>query len=215
MRSRDKAAQVIMDVGKLITQFWDWFVVSADHLSAMASAGKARELNDIVGPRVREFDQNLGWEIGPGLDKDWGLAISPNGVRNRLGLTQRIVASAPPMFQWEFYPAKPPKRWHGFFQMRNSRGQVVGINTRRWQYALTSYDDGSFVDITIVAPDTDRIDIDGRKAAAYIALDSDLGEQRVLESIGAVDVELAATPSLLGRLTKFEKLAQHLGELGL
>src|SRR5579863_9188193 len=90
--------------GNEIELFWRWF---SEHSSQL-------DPDSISNALVAELEKRLfsicrlDWEIGPGIDAANLFALSPRGEDQLLLLTRMMVARAPRLPDWEFYPAKPP-----------------------------------------------------------------------------------------------------------
>lgn len=132
-----------------IDDFWKWFSSVCD------SFGQAFE-NDRL---IRELDERIaelgdyGWELGPGArDPDASmLAFSPGGDVACLRETRHIVGRVPTCPGWEFYPAKPPKRWRRQVIVETADGELL-IDAAGWKYDLRQRSSGAF-DLMIVAPE--------------------------------------------------------------
>lgn len=168
-----------------ISDFWDWFCSYAEAISAdVENQDRLIELDR----RVLGLAPGLSWEIGPGKLKPWQLVISPN-LDHKLRETSRsIVAQAPNLDNWEFYSARQPKDWKYKFELRNEgNAEKFFIDASNWDFVLLSYPDGDR-EIILKAPGLRALSDEERWHVGAIVLESVLGEDAYLESVG--DFEL-------------------------
>jgi hypothetical protein len=88
-----------------IRAFWEWFVAAHERIAENPTA-------DAVIEEVDRRVSDLGcpaWEIGPGEQTDWFLALSPDGDLGSLALTREIVREAPKLPGWEILSCRPRK----------------------------------------------------------------------------------------------------------
>src|SRR5258708_49788 len=105
-----------------IGEFWHWFRDVAGMLAAnVESPALVKELDD----RVRQFDPELSWEIGPGISKSWQLVISPNLNRDLRDKARAIVSGAPVLAGWEFYSARQRKEWDYKLELESADGDEL------------------------------------------------------------------------------------------
>jgi hypothetical protein len=176
--SRDTARVTAEDH---IDAFWTWFADNSGRLSA-----------DLDAPVVlEELDQRVlemgcpAWEIGPGDQAEWFLALSPDGDQHALPLTQQIVSRAPSISDWEFLPRRPRKKWDLRFGIEAESGPIE-IDARRWRYVAYRYPDGLYDLVISVGNEVDLTDGD-RELAVQIAVEGQLGEEAVLTRVNEVE----------------------------
>lgn len=132
-----------------------------------------------------------GWEIGPGSEADWFLAISPDGDERALPLIQAIVSAAPPVDGWEFLPHRPKKSWDLRFEIEGDSGPI-DIDARTWSFVAYRYPDGLH-DLVVSVGDEAKLAPGDRELAVRIAVEGQLGEQALLTKINELEavVELS------------------------
>ena len=79
--------------------------------------------------------ERLDWEIGPGRNAPNMFALSPHGDHELLQITRNIVAKAPELDGWEFYPTKPPREWNLVFDVV-ANGKDVEIDAKLWEFVV-------------------------------------------------------------------------------
>jgi hypothetical protein len=167
-----------------IDEFWAWFVVNADELAIVD--GIDDEMVDEIDERVDVLAEGLTWELGPGLQSKHMFVIGPGNEREQLRESRRIIARAPALEGWEFYPAKPPKNWGGTFKIEVG-GEHRDVDVSGWRAVLLRYPDG-YVELHIEAPDLEDVPDTDRFTVAVTAVDSAIGEERRLEALDGISV---------------------------
>jgi hypothetical protein len=198
--------------GEKIASFWRWFCEHISLLETMIDASAVENLSPLMDEELASLTCALGWEVGPGLNKDYQLAFTLKGNLENLQIAQAIVSYAPQLTHWEFHSGRPPKVWDLTFSMLNKKKQIVEIDARNWEYALVGFDRCFFFDITILAPNLPPMDVLAKKQAATILLHGLLGEVAVLERIDRIEI-VKNRNGLESRLSDIENLPAHLTSL--
>ncbi len=194
---------------KKIEAFWNWFLSTAETLADLLERSSTKEIADLIEPRIKSLSDKIGWEIGPGLVKRYGFAISLNGSISNVPSALVIVAAAPVLAGWEFYCGLPPKKWDGRFRLKNRTGQTVSLDCSSWRYVLTGYDDNKFFDITALAQMRD-LDNKAKIQAVKIALRNILGERVMLERLDRIEVRDSTDPNLQENASALMDLGRHI-----
>jgi hypothetical protein len=114
------------------------------------------------------------------------LSFSPD-QRASIEITRQIVSAAPKCEGWEFYAAKPHKKWQQLFIMRGDRGADVRVDASSWDYVLRKLENGRYrviVETTGIAAHSQRF----KQTAAEILVEGELGEELALKAIEDVRV---------------------------
>ncbi len=165
-----------------ISRFWSWF---SDHSVELADANIPQTLIAQLEEQLFAIHR-LDWEIGPGRSAPNLFALSPRGDRQALKLTRGIVAQAPKLTGWEFYPAKQPREWNLVFSL-NVKDKEVEIDGKRWEFVAYKFDDGTY-DLVLKPDSTKGLSDDYLNWAATIIADGEIGEEKRLELIGNIEV---------------------------
>ena len=168
--------------------FWAWFAEISDAL--------ADDPQDDA--RLAELDRRVyalgcpAWEIGPGNEEGWFLALSPAGDADALALTQEIVGRAPEVPGWEFLPHRPKKNWFLQFEIEGDKG-LIQIDARSWHFVAYRYPDGVYDLVVSVGREID-LSAEDRELAVRIAVEGQLGEEALLTRLNEIRavVELSA-----------------------
>lgn len=191
-----------------ISQFWEWFSRNCKKFGPkFENEGLLKDLDGWV--------INLGdfiWELGPGTIAENMLVISPAGRIELLSQTEAIISKAPKLDGWEFYPAKPSKKWALVFDLYDESGGSTRIDASSWEYILLKYDDG-FFEIIIKASDIEKLDVAERQSAAEILLDGVLGEKTRILTISKIDVVSFFEEKYGNKGSSIKYLAEHIGKL--
>lgn len=177
-----------MAAGDEIDAFWAWFSETSDLIAA----------DPTDEALVEELDRRVSrlgcpaWEIGPGSEEDWFLALSPAGDSEALPLTQEIVSQAPRIPGWELLPHRPRKSWLLQFEIEGESGPIE-IDARSWQFVAYRYPDGVYDLVVSVGRETD-LGTEDRDLAVRMAVEGQLGEEALLTRINEIEavVELSA-----------------------
>lgn len=57
-----------------ISRFWNWFTNYSREMERLLESGRGTELRDLVEPQVCSLGANLGWEVGPGIERKYASA---------------------------------------------------------------------------------------------------------------------------------------------
>ncbi|MCR9197827.1 MAG: hypothetical protein NXI04_04250 [Planctomycetaceae bacterium] len=183
-----------------IRSFWSWFECHLTEITRACEQSDTAWLNHAITPQVRDLGPSINWEFGPYHNPDQTFVLSPT-VRENLPITRAAAAAAPVIDGWHFLPARPRKP----LQQLVFEARGITVSADGWQYALTSYNDGEFVDVAIVLDHP----IDHAQLFAELVVEALVGEQRRLERIGQLTTtHLSSTPR--DQLTDVQHLHDHL-----
>ena len=152
-----------------VQQFWQWFLSTSSEIEACLQAGDADKASWQMSDRIGLFFPELGWEIGPGTDKQLFLAFTLNGDPENIAKAEEIIAAAPGIENWEFRVGRPRREFDGQLRFVHERGQQIEIDLDRWRYTLTAFDGGRFFDIEIATPGMRKADRRAKQQIAYTA----------------------------------------------
>ena len=169
-----------------INQFWEWFV---QHEQEFREVEDANRVVEMLNNQVLDFGL-FSWQIGEGNVKPHHFTISPNGDKIRLRLSKQIMAKAPNLEHWEFYPSKPPKlNWDYHFEAFDRSLIKQSFNTQNWEVVLRS-NSSEKLQIIIFAENILQLDEDDLPMVADLVVTNLIGEEmkiHFVESIHFVD----------------------------
>jgi len=165
-----------------IEHFWGWFKSIAENI----------EENILMSEFTSELEERISgiadidWEIGPGVHSKWLFVLSPKGDRDLLKITKKIIICAPKIDEWEFYYAKPAKRWNLIFYIKYKDNDVL-VDGSTWEYKLFEFPDGTF-DIVFRPNNASNLSENDLWLAACIIVDGEIGEERRIEFIKNIEI---------------------------
>lgn len=166
-----------------IHQFWDWFSKS-DHL--FKNMDDPQTAVEEMDNHVLEFGL-FSWEIGEGQSRPYYLQVSPNGDGARLDISYKLMKAAPNLRDWEFRYCKPPLDWDYRFEINDQSLVPLTVDASEWEFILKVLPDG-LVEVVICAKNMETVDVEDQLNAAEMALTKILGEELVINHLGALEV---------------------------
>nr|WP_199081962.1 hypothetical protein [Pedobacter sp. ASV19] len=191
-----------------IKNFWKWFLT---HCNDFGEKFENEKLINELDERILDLG-NFVWEIGPGVEHDNMLVISPGGDPDLLEKTKEIISYATLCKGWEFYYSKQPKEWDLIFILEKDNGDEIEIDGRHWQYTLLKFDDGMFK-VIFKAPGLSTLSADERLTAAEIILDGILGEEFRILTIEEIEVVDDSEDQNTSKINDISILKKHLKQL--
>lgn len=191
-----------------IHEFWAWFQTNAQELG--------RDFHNSA--LLAELDTRLacigvaGWELGPGSATRYALAISPDGNRDQLPLTKRIVALSPTVPHWVFLAARPARPSPFLFTLQRNGQNDLAVDASEWRYVLYRFPDG-LMDIVLEQARLQDVSEEERYMAATIMLDALMGEAERLTRFREIEPVATLDTQLSGRSSPVSTLLQHLRSL--
>ena len=155
-----------------IREFWDWFII---HERKFREVEDPEKVVNMLNDRVLDFGF-FRWELGEGTYKPHRFIISPNGDRQRLQLSKQIMALAPIMPDWEFFPFKPPGEWDYTFSMYDAAMMLQTFNAANWR-CLIETDADHRIKVILCGENLWRLDPDDLPAAANLVVTNIVGEE--------------------------------------
>lgn len=176
-------------VDKKIDAFWDWFVEQEQTIKAFFT-----EEEEVDKERLIDEMDNLvldlgrfAWRIGPEGETSYFLLISPNRNPELLKLSKRILAAAPDLRDWSFYPAKQPRPWDWKLLLHDDWLMEHEVDASGWQY-VASERPGGQLEIAFEAANLDHFDAETQKEAVELALINLMGEEWLIRHVERVRV---------------------------
>lgn len=204
--------QLPMDLADRAGEFWAWFRGHEADIAGLLRDSPDKSFATEITRRVSALCEGLGWEAGPGNGRENQFVISPNRDRRRLRVTREIVRLAPALPGWSFLPVKPPKSWN--FEMEIvEHGRHVRVSVRDWRYSLTGFDGNAFFDVDLFPDRLRDIDEGTYQSLGVLIVESEIGEELLIEKVDRITVRAEAPASRVRDLTPITYLYQHLLDL--
>jgi hypothetical protein len=194
-----------------IESLWRWFVVNENQI---IDSFQNESLTNYIVENLDNLILDFGmftWEIGPGKVKPWFLTISPNGDRDLIRVSQKIIEHAPNLDDWEFNYCKPAKDWDRRFIIYDSNMNEQNIDASNWKYVMLRNEDG-MIDLILEAKNITHWDHDTARTAADIIVTSEIGEETKIQKILSVDIVDKLERQYNSRKTEIQYLKKHLNE---
>lgn len=168
-----------------VVDFWEWFRSICGHFG---DRFENRRLVDELDARVAKLGR-FSWELGPGVrdGKNNALVLTPCGDPDLLLETRQVIDVAPECPGWEFYPAKPPKKWQREFTLQDDDGSTIHIDASGARFVLLKYPDG-VLDVLLADVNLTALPEGLRQTAGEVLLDGELGEERRMAFVRGVDI---------------------------
>jgi hypothetical protein len=185
-----------------IDAFWAWFAENSGRISPELE-------NEVILEELDGRVSELGcpaWEIGPGDEAEWFLALSPDGDNEALPLTREIVSHAPSVPGWEFLPYRPKKKWDLQFEIEGESGPIT-VDARNWRYVAYRYPDGVY-DLVISVGNEAELGPGDRDLAVRIAVEGQIGEEALLTRINELDAVVELSTDQASRSRPLTSLGQ-------
>lgn len=194
-----------------IKNLWRWFVSNENQIiNSFQNESLVNYIVENLDNLILDFGL-FTWEIGPGKVKPWFLTISPNGDRDLIVISQKIIEHAPNLDDWEFNYCKPAKDWDRKFIIYDSNMNEQNIDASNWKYVLLRNEDG-MIDLILEAKNITHWDHDTARTAADIIVTSEIGEETKIQKILSVNIVDKLERQYNSRKTEIQHLKKHLNE---
>lgn len=190
-----------------IDRWWAEFTAKADDLVALFKNQKRWDLPAWMNTYLSPISPHLMWEFGPALGgTGYRLVITPETHAHLRPLVDTLLALAPDLPPWEFYPWRPPESLD--IAVRTVEGRAGGsiANTR----ASATVGKHNLLELHFHDPATTGPDDRQALKNAFVAAESLLGEQLLDQWIGIVDVQPLPKQGPLRKLLGRGRSAPHL-----
>ena len=197
-----------------IEAFWQWFRQMETEIAnyfGPESTANEQDLIEQINNRVLDFGL-FAWEIGPHEDRGFYLTISPNGDQERLTLSQLLVSKAPPLRNWVFFPAKPPKKWDFLLTVYDDFMMERTVEVFRWNYVLLEYPDDS-LEVILEANNMSFLDKEGRQAAGESVLNNIIGEEAKIQFVDKMRIVESLDDEYAAISAPLRELREHFDEI--
>lgn len=161
-----------------------WWAAFRDHAPRLGKAFRRADDIDVpafMNEHLQAVDPRLMWEFGPAVrSKGHRLVITPEMDRTLRPMVATLLAEAPALEGWEFYPYRlaDPQDALAMVEARTGR-RPTDLRGR------ASLGEGHRIDLTFMEPD--RGDEGEVRNAGFIATETLLGEEVLDTWIGAID----------------------------
>jgi hypothetical protein len=172
-----------------ISDFWAWFTENEPRIKDCIENDIGAE-KELVNDRLNEFILNIGlftWEIGINDEGSWFLTISPNGNKDLLKVSRKIMREAPKDIGWLFHSGKPAKNWDRIVRVYDYKLDQTHIDTSGWLFFASAKDSG-IIDLILEAGNIGHLDDDTASSAADYFVINELGEEKKIELFAPIKI---------------------------
>ncbi|MBM3997259.1 MAG: hypothetical protein FJ303_24390 [Planctomycetes bacterium] len=182
-------------IEKKIDAWWKAFEGKTDQIGKLFLRKAEWDLPAWMDKHLQCLDQRIMWEYGPALSGEGHrLVITPESTRHLRPLTDAILARAPSIPGWEFYPYRPPE------DLEMAQMSVQGRTGGDLSDLLVQASIGEHhrIDLTYFSPRAEEEGDEQTMSDAFVATETLLGEERLDKWVGAI----SAAPAPDGRKKK-------------
>lgn len=171
-----------------IDAWWRAFAGQTARLDALFNSREKWDLPQWMYDHLGAIDENLCWEYGAGVNGGHRLVITPESRRELRPLVETILARAPKLAGWEFYPHRLAE------SVAEAEGMLGAFGLPPLPDARVSATPGAhnLIDLTFLAPTVRDIDDERALHAAFKLTEVLLGENVLDSWIGGIRFEKAA-----------------------
>jgi hypothetical protein len=188
-------------------EFWEWFVKNSRrylYINTLSPEEKNKMLDEFEHA-LHRYCEALYFEIGGTREGKNELIFSAGGNRAYFDEVEELVSAAPSLSEWSVIAFKPPR---GFRFKLNFEGSH--INTDHIWFRPISFN-GKKVALMLFFRDYTDLGRDAFISAAYIVLETILGERVVGSQIEYIDV--APLPKDTTDIGKIESIQEWIKQL--
>ncbi len=171
----------------VIEEFWYWFSSETDNLANLIENKDYSAVAALLEPQVKRLHRDLAWEVGPGNNSPCQMTITSAGNRSLRSETDRIISYAPIHPDWEFHASRQPGEMPAEVSVPE---RDLVVPTQDWKFSPHDDLESGKVDLIIVDAMLATTDKNSAFSAAFIVLDTLLGEDAVEDSIGKIHFAL-------------------------
>lgn len=189
-----------------INQFWKWFEEN-EAIFRTVKPNYSESLLDVLMEELHKIDDGLYFEIGGYPNEDEiELIVTPEGIKEKGDLVKTVINSAPSIPNWKFTAFKQPS---GYEFITNFEG--CEFNPKKaWFLPLVSAKKPKALGLRVGIPNFMDENVDRFVSAAYIAIDTFIGEEKSIDRIHYLEVcLLPESPQELGFI-EFIELDKYL-----
>lgn len=168
-----------------IDQWWKEFESKTSEITALFSRKAEWDLPEWMEQHLQSIHPSIMWEYGPAVcGEGTRLVITPESRRDLRPLVRAILRQAPKIDGWEFYEYRLPEEMKMVGTTVEAR---AGVNISDYQFRA-SRGPKHLIDLAFSSPQISQTGDREASNAAFVALESLLGEQCLDNWIGAIEV---------------------------
>lgn len=172
-----------------IQAFWKWFIKNESLIKSCIENESSTEQAHIV-EQMNNFILDIGmltWDLGLDDSNAWFMTLSPNGDKELLEISQRIIENAPTQLEWAFNSSKPAKVWERTFTVYNNNMDEVHIDASSWHYVAQEETDQK-IKLIFEAKNIQHLDEETAETAANLFLVQEIGEKTKIVRVSSITI---------------------------
>jgi hypothetical protein len=178
-----------------IESFWQWFVQN----DVLIKNSIEQELADERSYIVEQLNNHilgfgmLKWDLGLDDSQNWFFTLSPNGDKDLLVITERIIDNAPHFLSWKFHASKQASSSGMIVSLYDNEMETLEIDASPWHYIAFIESDGK-IELILEAKNVKNIDEDIIELAANLLVVNEIGEKMRILHVSTISIvsELSA-----------------------
>jgi len=172
-----------------VHEFWNWFPVQADQLTAAVKSENPQESLASFFEEVRDKIGGLAWTFGPGSAEDTlSFTVTGEGEKSRQLLAQYWMDQAVPVPGWEFYGSRQATPAEHLKHIQIEIGDArVDVNTLLIDTKVD--EENKAVNLQAWHPAFEYLDESNRYNIAFLLLDESLGEYGTQTKLGKIELK--------------------------
>lgn len=185
------------------TDFWTWFLKNQTAIESFK--GSDDIILDQLLEQLHQYNEHLFFELSTNFEEK-ELVITAEGDSEQFDSVRNLIAKAPNVKNWKFTAFRPPLG----FDFKTEYDGVEYDPQQLWFLPLDNKANPSAIGIRIGIPNFDEKVHIHSKAAAWIVLDTGLGELAAAQDIQYMDTgALPADPEQAGYI-ELSELPQYI-----
>ena len=194
-----------------ISDFWSWFEENETRIKECIENDIISE-KEFVNEKLNDFILSIGlftWEIGINEKGSWFLTISPNGNKDLLQLSRKIIRGAPANNTWLFHSGKPAKNWDRIIRVYDNKLDQTHIDSSEWYFYSFARNDG-IIELIIEAENSGHLDEDTAHSAADYFVNNELGEAKRIELFAPIKIVSELEPAYAENKQPISNFKNHI-----
>ncbi len=160
--------------------FWEWFTINHKKIEEFITNREDYSIYTELTEKVKEYHNLLNPELTQDEEGFYNLIITPDGIREGVEPTTKLVYSAPEIEEWKFFRLRQPKDKFGL------RINEVDVNIPDIKIVRKLDIENKSVDIIVCFKDYVE-ENDDFKTVGFLMLDHVVGEINVMTRIDSID----------------------------
>ncbi|CAN5146937.1 hypothetical protein BH11PLA2_BH11PLA2_49660 [soil metagenome] len=184
-RSKSNEGRTVAEIDTAIEAWWQVFTAKVADIDAQITGKMKWDLPTWIIEHLSTIDEALMWEFGPAV-KGPGhrLVISPESRKDLRPLANSLVAAAPKLPGWEFYPYRLAEKDHIAETIAGrTGGSIEGIEV------VVEREDCNLIGLRFQSPKFSGPEDAEAGNIAFVLAETLLGEEVLDHWIGTIEVE--------------------------